>query len=293
MPVENSVQLGTKNYKDSISARLRELRDQEALPFQIQEIQQGKYWLILCDFQSDEISEDKQTVFKIQRYYLANALTETILLNWEEDYVRKSLGRKYNLNQDECLALLPQVLQYLNGDLGYSSKLYRERRKASLLTKILACLEDNSFFDVEGFLRFRAQNYKLEVDKAIAYTVDEYIMQKEYVEFIELLKHFLDTQTPRIDTLHVVISSEGKFHLFNDQAEKVTGQFLDNISFSDKSESELSYEDLLISSLIAVAPRQVVLHICFDGYRDTLQTVRKVFKDRISYCSGCAICDKL
>ncbi len=292
--MENSVQLGTKNYKDSISARLRELRDQEALPFQIQEIQQGKYWLIQCDFQvsTDKVSEGTQTVSKIQRYYLANVLTETILLNWERDYVRQSLGRNYNLKKEECLAVLPKALQYLNGELGHGSKSYREHRKASLLTQILACLEINSFFDVEGFLRFRAQDYRQEVDKALSYTVDEYMLQKEYLEFIELLKHFLDTQVPRIDTLHVGISSKGKFHLFNDQGEKVTGQFLENYTL-DEGGSEFSYEDLLISSLIAVAPRQVVLHICFDGYRDTLETVRKVFKDRVSYCSGCEICDKL
>ncbi|MFZ3372603.1 MAG: putative sporulation protein YtxC [Desulfitobacteriaceae bacterium] len=292
--MENSVQLGTQNYKDSISARLRELREQEALPFQIQEIQQGKYWLIQCDFQgsADEVSEGTQTVSKIQRYYLANVLTETILLNWEKDYVRQSLGRNYNLKKEECLEVLPKALQYLNGELGRGSKSYREHRKASLLTQILVCLENNSFFDVEGFLRFRARAYRLEVDKALSYTVDEYMLQKEYLEFIELLKHFLDTQIPRIDTLHVGISSKGKFHLFNDQGEKVTGQFLENYTL-DGDGSEFSYEDLLISSLIAVAPRQVVLHICFDGYRDTLETVRKVFKDRVSYCSGCAICDKL
>ncbi len=292
--MENSVQLGTQNYKDSISARLRELRDQEALPFQIQEIQQGKHWLIQCNFQvsADEVSEGKQTVSKIQRYFLANALAETILTNWEKDYVRQSLGRNYSLNKDECMAVLPKALQYLNGDLGRGSKSYRAQRKNSLLSQILACLENNSFFDVEGFLRFRAQDYKVEVDKALSYTVDEYMLQKEYLEFIELLKHFLDTQVPRINTLHVGISSKGKFHLFNDQGEKVTSQFLDNYSL-DEGGGEFSYEDLLISSLIAVAPRQVVLHICFDGYRDTLQTVRKVFKDRVSYCSGCAICEKL
>jgi putative sporulation protein YtxC len=295
MSVENSVLLGTRSYKDSISAHLRELRDKAALPFQIQEIQQGKHWLIICDFQISVAlePEEKRTISKIQHYYLANALTETILLNWEKDYVRRSLGRKYKLKQDECLALLPKVLEYLSGDSGYSSKAYREQRKASLLTQILSCLENNSIFDVEGFLQFRAQDYKQEVDKALAYTVDEHILQKEYLEFIELLKHFLNTQTPRIDTLHVGISSEGKFNLFNDQGEKVTGQFLDNYAITDEGDVELSYEDLLISSLIAVAPRQVVLHICYDGYRDNLQTLRKVFKERISYCSGCALCDKL
>lgn len=292
--MKNSVQLGTRNYKDSISACLRELLDQEALPFQIQEIQQGKHWLIQCNFQlsTDEVSEGIHTISKIQRYYLANALVETILSNWEKDYVRQSLGRDYSLNKDECLAVLPKALQYLNGELGHGSKSYREHRKASLLTQILACLENNSFFDVEGFLRFRAQDYKLEVDKALSYTVDEYILQKEYLEFIELLKHFLDTQVPRIDTLHVGISSKGKFQLFNDQGERVTGQFLESYTL-DEGGSEFSYEDLLISSLIAVAPRQVILHIRFNGYRDTLQTVRKVFKDRVSYCSGCTICEKL
>lgn len=293
--MENSVQLGTRNYKDSISARLRELRDKEALPVQIQEIQQGEHWLIKCNFQSSVAADlkEERTISKIQLYYLANVLTETILLNWEKDYVQQTLGRKYKLGKEERLVLMPKILQYLSGDLGYSSKAYREHRRASLLTQILTSLESNSFFDVEGFLQFRAQDYKQKVDEALAYTVDEHILQKEYLEFIELLKHFLNTQPSRIDTLHVGINSEGKFNLFNDLGEKVTGQFLDNYALTDEGDVELSYEDLLISSLIAVAPRQVVLHICYDGYRDNLQLVRKVFKNRISYCPGCAICEKL
>ncbi|MDD4346507.1 MAG: putative sporulation protein YtxC [Desulfitobacteriaceae bacterium] len=293
--MENSVQLGTRNYKDSISARLRELRDKDALPIQIQEIQQGEYWLIKCNFQKSMAAdpEEEQIFTKIQLYYLANALTETILLNWEKDYVCETLGHKYKLGKGERLVLMPKVLQYLSGDLGYSSKAYREQRRASLLTQILTCLESQNSFDVEGFLQFRAWEYKHKVDEALAYTVDEHILQKEYLEFIKLLKHFLNTQPSRLDTLHVAINSEGKFNLFNDSGEKVTGQFVDNYALTDEGDVELSYEDLLISSLIAVAPRQVVLHICYNGYRDNLQLVRKVFKDRISYCSGCVICEKL
>lgn len=55
VPVEHSVQLGTQYYRESICARLLELREREKLPFQIIEHQQGKRWIIKCHLNSFKI----------------------------------------------------------------------------------------------------------------------------------------------------------------------------------------------------------------------------------------------
>lgn len=290
--MEHSVQLGTQNYRDGICSQLRELREQEELPFKIEEIQQGRHWLIECQFQAPagEQPEEQVMVRKIHRYYLANALAETILGHWELDYVARLLNKKYHLTKAESERVLPKAFQNLNSEKIYPG--YRIKRKTRLVSQILASLENNTLFDLEGFLRFRAQEYKTDVDKAVSSAVDEYVLEKEYQEFVSLLKHFLDTQSPRVDVLHVGISAQGRFHLYNDQGEKVTGLYLDGIS-GEEGALEFSYEDLLISALIAAAPREVVLHIRYRGYQDTLNTIRNVFDDKVKDCPGCSLCEKL
>lgn len=292
--MEHSVQLGTQFYRDSICQRLRELRDQEDLPVIIHEHQQGKHWLIDCEFKlpSPEYVGEQDTMKRIHSYYLANALAETILLHWEKDHVHWLLKKKYQMKRGESEQVLEKALDYLNqGPSEWKS--YRINRKTTLVNQIITCLDNQPLFDIEGFLRFRAHGYKEEVDKAVSHVVDEHILEKEYVEFIELLKHFVDSQDARMDTLHVGINPKGKFHLYDEEGKKVTNQYMDDLSFGNVG-SEFSYEDMLISALIAVAPRQIVLHIRYNGYKDTLQTIVKVFEGRVSYCvEGCNICEKI
>lgn len=291
---QHSVQVGTQHYKDSIYQRLRELQDQEELPFIIHEYQQGKRWLIDCEFQlsSDEGNTNQKTINKIHSYYLANALAETILHHWEKDHVHWLLKKKYKMKKDEIEFVLKKAMTHLNQET-QNRQDYHVNRKTTLVSQILSCLDSQSVFDIEGFLRFRAHDYKEEVDKAVSYIVDEHIIEKEYTEFIELLKHFVDSQKPRLNTLHVGITRQGKFNLYNEEGDKITHQFMDEISFTEGSH-ELSYEDMLVSALIAVAPRQIVLHVRYEGYRDTLQTIVKVFEGRVSYCTGgCSICQKI
>ena len=288
--MEHSVLVGTQNYRESIYNSLQELREREALPFQIEQIQQGKHWLIHCHFETSPLAEeDAGTVQKVHRYYLANVLAETILWQWEEKHVRKILLNKYRFKRSECNLILGKALDYLNNGSGRAS---RAHRKTQLVTQILINLESAALFDVEGFLQFRAINYKRELDDIISYVVDEYVLQREYIEFIELLKHFVDRQASRLYTLHVIINCQGNFQLYNDLGEKVTNQYLDDHTL-DSGNGEFTYEDLLISALIAVAPHQLVLHIRYEGYQDTLQTIRQVFQERVSYCQGCEICDRL
>lgn len=292
--LEHSVQLGTQYYRESICQRLRELRDQEELPVIIHEHQLGKRWLIDCEFQipSQEYTKEQNTIKRIHSYYLANALAETILHHWEKNHVHWLLKKKYPMKKEETEQVLEKVLNYLNQSPSEWTN-YRINRKTTLINQIVTCLETQPLFDIEGFLRFRAQDYKEEIKKAVDHVVDEHILEKEYIDFIELLKHFVDSQEPRMDTLHVGISSEGKFNLYNEEGKKVTKQYMDDLSFGTAG-NEFSYEDMLVSALIAVAPRKIVLHIRFDGYKDTLQTIVNVFDGRVSYCSdGCFICEKI
>ena len=111
--------------------------------------------------------------------------------------------------------------------------------------------------------------------KAVEYAIDEYVIEKEYLEFIQLLKHFVDSQKPSLEILHVGITPQGKFHLYNNDGVKVTHKFLEDYQLDNVH--ELGYEDLLISALIAVAPRQITLHIRYAGYQRYVANYSKCF----------------
>lgn len=294
--MEHSVLIATQNYRESICESLRELRDQEQLPMQMAVLRQGKRWLIQCWFQDSSYEEaaneemaNEEMIQKIQYYYLANALVKTVLQHWEKDYIWKTLRRKAVLGKEERRQVAQKVGEYLDRGLEEVHG-YKVNRKTDLVSQVTGCLDQNAYLDVEGFLQFRAQEYKSQVNKAVEYVFDEYVMEKEYAEFIFLLKQFVDTQKPRLEWLHVGMTPQGKFHLYDDAGLKVTHQFLNDYQLDNVH--ELGYEDLLVSALIAVAPRRITLHIRDEGYRDTLNTIRHVFGDRVHDCPGCALCEK-
>ena len=43
-----------------------------------------------------------------------------------------------------------------------------------------------------------------EIEMAIEMSVDDFIIQKEYNEFIDLLRYFVELQEPRIDLVNVI-----------------------------------------------------------------------------------------
>lgn len=293
--MEHSVRLVTRDYRESICECLRELCEQEELPLQIVELRQGKSWLIQCIFQEKSVEYTKDETYghllkKVHCYYLANALAKTVLQHWEKKHIQKMLRKQSGLTKEERLRLTGKILTYLEQGEGMGdAAVYRVNRQTVLVSQILKDLDQNSIFDLEGFLSFRAQDYKRQVDKVVGYVFDEYVLEKEYVEFIALLKYFVDSQKPRLERLHVGMSSQGGFHLYNDAGVNVTTQYLDDYQL-DKGR-ELGYEDLLVSALIAVAPRSITLHTCDAEYRDTLQTIRHVFGDRVTDCPGCILCE--
>jgi putative sporulation protein YtxC len=291
MPVEHSVQLATQDYRESVWACLCELREKEQLPIKVHELQQGKRWLIDCRFHDSahDSKNDQKILQKIHQYHLASALADTILQHWEKEHVRRLIRKKNQLLKNEWQMVIDMALDYINNGLG-KVKDYSADCKTTLVAHILSCLEHNATFEIEGFLHFRTQEYKGEVNKAVEYALTEYVIEKEYLNFILLLKHFVDNQEPRLEHLHVGITPQGNFHLFDNEGVKVTHQFLGDYQLDNVQ--ELGFEDLLVSALISIAPRQITLHIRYEGYQDTLTTIRSVFGDRVHDCQGCFLCEK-
>ena len=224
---------------------------------------------------------------KIFQYYLANAVADTILSSWEKEYIHRRLRQKYKFKLNECNNVIEKVFERLKER---ENSGYKISRKKGLVNQILICLENNAVFDIEGFLRFRGREYKTIINKVVDYVVDEYNLEQEYVEFIELLKSFVDMQNPRLETLHVVIA-KGRFKLYDDMGKSVTEEYLTDYQTYDQLQ-DFAYDDLLISALIAVSPRHIVIHIKSAGAETALQSIRQVFADRVSFCTGCHLCDE-
>ena len=53
---------------------------------------------------------------------------------------------------------------------------------------------------------------------------------------------------------------------------------------------DIDYDDLLLSALITISPRKLILHL--SAKTEIVDTIMKVFQDRVILCKGCTLCSE-
>ncbi len=225
------------------------------------------------------------------RYHAASAIADAIAFDIEREIVMRTVRRRYPYFDDaECgkIAALASGIMDHHGVEGETDHKACANRRNNMLFRILDYLDSSNNLVIEGFVRFRLKNYLDEIRLSAEAAVDDYMVEREYNEFIRLLKYFVDIQEPKTDEVHVVVRQGGSFRLLDRDGKVVDNEYLEGIG-PDLDDGEVDHEDLLMSALITVSPRKVVLHL--GGRSGAADTVRKVFEGRVSVCPGCRLCD--
>ncbi|MGE5588201.1 MAG: sporulation protein YtxC [Clostridia bacterium] len=236
------------------------------------------------------------------RYYVASALADAIVFDVAKGFVARVVRERYPYfdcsEQEKIVACAAAALagRGADGDRGVAGAdrdrldeaRVLVRRRNEVLFKVLDYLDTASCLVLDGFVRFRLKWFVEELREAADAAVDDYMIEREYNEFIRLLKYFVDVQEPRIDEVHVVTRPGGLFRLLDSAGKVVDNDYLEGVA-PDLVDVEVDYEDLLISALISVSPRKIVLHLGRgEGVGDT---IRRVFEGRVSVCPGCRLCE--
>ncbi|MCL5045478.1 MAG: putative sporulation protein YtxC [Actinobacteria bacterium] len=288
------ISIGAAESIDAIRERLalefRPLED-EGIRFSIDESNRGPLTFLGCNLKPGKMTrysnEDLKVLFK---HYVANAISDVIVSQWEKNLLKKIIrGNYYYFDKDE------QEIVFNNADRNLdasdqSEVLYKVTRKSRILHKLLDYLDLSNEFVIEGFITFRLKDYMEELEDAVDRAVDDFLMEREYREFIRLLKYFVEFQEPRLDEVHVIMKPGGTFKLVDAQNNSINNEYLEEFVV-EMVESEINYEDLLISALITIAPSHIHLHCVSTEERDeSVETIKSVFSDRVTFCTGCHLC---
>jgi putative sporulation protein YtxC len=150
--------------------------------------------------------------------------------------------------------------------------------------------ENSDNIILDGFVNFRLKDYVRDLEEIVDRAVDDFLMEREYREFIRLLRYFVDIQDPKFDTIHVIVGYDSKYTLLDDSRKEITNDCIQEF-VNEISEGEINYDDLLVSSLITLAPKRIVIH--YTGQfknKELLETIKNVFLGKVIICNGCEIC---
>ncbi|MGE5484914.1 MAG: putative sporulation protein YtxC [Ignavibacteriales bacterium] len=290
------VSIGTARHADQILERLNyEFRflQEEGINIDVQQTNRGNLTFLGCKLvraNRDRFTPEDQAT--ILRHFVANALSDVIVNDWESVLIRKIVRDNYSyFSRDEREGILEFIRKSLDGHVaGESDLFHRVNRKSRVLSRLIDYLNKHSELILEGFVTFRLKDYVEELYESVSKAVDEYLLEKEYKEFIRLLRYFVDAQEPKFDEVHAIVELNGSFKLSDREGLPVAREYLDDIVM-EINQAEGDCEDLLISSLITIAPRYVVLHIPPEQDNSTsTETIKKIFGDKVRICHGCDRC---
>lgn len=179
------------------------------------------------------------------------------------------------------------------GPIVDENSIFYMNRKNAVIDKIEECINENREINIKGFITFRMKDIKDELESVIDRVVEKYMIEKEYNEFIKLLKYFVDIQDSKIDEVNIIVQPDGNYDVRDKFGTDIMDKFTSDFSDS-KFTGAVSVDDMLISGLITNAPEKVIIH-CVENCnnREMIDTINNVFVGKVVMCSNCKICDKI
>lgn len=277
---------------DYIENELQQLKGNK-IDYSIEVIDKGGTKSITCDTCDEKYEKN---VFlqlnKKLRLHVCNALADYIIRKYEEKLIARTISSNYGyftcVEKKEIQDKAFKIIR--NEEKNILNNLFRVRRRNLIISKLMEYLENSDNLILEGFVNFRLKEYVKDLEDIADKAVDDFLMEREYKEFIRLLRYFVDMQEPKFLTIHVVIGFEDKYILLDGKGKEITSECVQEF-VSELSDGEINYDDLLVSTLITFAPQKIVIH-CAErlNNKQLMDTIKSVFSNKVIQCKGCWMC---
>lgn len=221
--------------------------------------------------------ENLEEFYKI----LGNIITDTIIKFYEIHIIRRILGFNYfyfdeferNKIEEVCIESL-------------KNNKFKNRNK-TICNKIQKYLKKNKSMILDGFVTFRIKEYIEKIDELVDEGVNKYIVEKEYAEFISLLKMYVNSKEPETEEIHLIYTN-GESILLDNNKDIIT---IANNSFNAKYLSDITFSsnDFALNALLSLLPKKINVHLITkkDEFIDTLCLI---FEEKVYMCTDCNIC---
>ena len=220
---------------------------------------------------------------------VSERLASLILNDYKDAMFNRVISANYfYFTPSEKKEILQKAVSYLNHKR--SDGVYNHKLKNIIYNKLREYFEGENEIIVDGFVAFRLNDYKREMEGIIDRAVDDYLIDREYKEFVSLLKYFISLQPSLFNKINVAADEAGNYTLFDDEGNVVRVDFIDELN-CDYLCHDLTGDDLLISRLITIAPKSLTVHNReYIKNKELLNTMLNIFESKMTFCGGCELC---
>jgi len=262
---------------------LRELLKKKDILIGFVESIEGKTHIIKMICEEDCYNEKIKEIINL---YVSNILYRIVIDNYRKKEMFEFLTDNYFfLKQHEIFEVEDEIVKVLKYEETTKNEdsMYCLNRINSMVEKIKECISEKQEINIDGFITFRMRKLRGDIEKIIDKVVERYIVEKEYKEFVKLLKYFVEIQECKIEEINIIIEENNNYIIKNREGKDLYYDFLKEIT-AEQGRIELNTEDVLISGLITNAPKNIIIYgkeNCTN--KEFLDTIENVFGDKVSF----------
>ncbi len=203
----------------------------------------------------------------------------------EEKFIKQSLIKNYfYFDSDERKHIIEICFEIFTDDFN----LYFDKKYNCLINDFESYLTTNKSIVLDGFLNFRIKDYLKILENVVDEAVNNFVIEKEYLEFISLLKMYINSQNSNCDIVHLVYTNETSIlldkdkNIINVSDDIFKAKYLSDISFSSN--------DYALNTLLTLIPKKIYIHLINNCIDEFIHTLSLIFENRVEICTDCSIC---
>ncbi len=227
--------------------------------------------------------------------YFANILTGCIINNFEYKIVHKLLEFNYFYFDDMDLSKIEtnctEILNSLSNTtaIDVSSYLPIEilDRENCVFESVCDYIKNHKSMVLDGFVRFRLFQYINILDSFVDFCVNQFILNREYTEFIDLLKLYINSKETKTKLVHLIYVNDESILL--DENKNIISLSHSNLDTHYLSDISFSSNDYALNTLLSLLPEKIIIHLV-SPENEFINTLRLIFDGKVVICSDCNIC---
>ena len=217
---------------------------------------------------------------------ISSILSFLVIDELEEDFLKRILLQNYfYFNSQEREQILSFCFDIFADD--YINCF--DKKFQILYNGFYDFIKDNKSLYLDGFIYFRLKEYFSILDDIVNNAVNHFLIEKEYLEFVSLLKLYINSQDSKCELVHLIYSSSESILLDKDKniiapdSDIFNAKYLSDISFSSN--------DFTLNSLLNLVPKKIYIHLIDNTIDEFIQTLELIFENRVNLCTDCNICE--
>ena len=212
--------------------------------------------------------------------FLTELIGEVVIEFYEEKILKQLINYNYfYFDEYEKNKILENCMQLIEPEM-YNTKLLDNKN-------IKEYVKENKAMILDGFVYFRLKAYLEYLDEVVDSGVNQFVIEKEYREFISLLRVYVESKVPEYNLLHLIyingesILLDEKRNIVSVSENIYNAKYLSDISFSSN--------DFALNTLLCLIPRRIEIHL-IDDEDEFINTLKLIFEGRVTICKDCDIC---